>query len=210
MTSLPRDAAPWGIGLLFALAALLSAAPAQAQAQARYGSTDSTGHYDARQDGVTSPYCCSGQDRVPAADPADWVDPCNIDRECPHYSRAPQPAPAPLAPPARYQTSQYQTRGAMAPCPADRLAQIGCPPAPRAEGLTLPASFFYGGGGVGPDYIGGGEGGGVVVVIGGGWTHASARASSSVSIRIGGGGRGGGGGHGHPGKPGGGGCGCGH
>jgi len=209
MTSLPRGAAPWGIGLLLALAALLSVAPAQAQD--RYGSEASTDHYDARPDGATTPYCCSGQDRVPAQDPADWVDPCNIEPQCPRYSRDLQPVPAPYEPPARYQTSQYQARGAMAPCPADRLAQIGCPPASRAEGLTLPDSFFYGSGGVGPDYIGGGEGGGVVVVIGGGSAHASARASSSVSVRIGGrGGHGGGGGHAGPGKPGGGGCGCGH
>jgi hypothetical protein len=86
-------------------------------------------------------------------------------------------------------------------------------------GMRVSEGFFYGTGGVGPDYIGGGEGGGGVVVVGGGGggasAFASARASAGVSISIGGKGSGrpghpGGGGH--PGKPGGGkgGCGCGH
>lgn len=68
--------------------------------------------------------------------------------------------------------------------------------------IRLSEGFFWGSGGVGPEYIGGGEGGGGVVVVGGAGAgasaYASASASASVSIRIGGGRRG------HPGKPGGG------
>lgn len=74
--------------------------------------------------------------------------------------------------------------------------------------VRLNDGFFWGSGGVGPEYIGGGEGGGGVVVIGGGAgagsgasAYASARASASVSIRIGGKGRPGKPGGGHPGKP---------
>lgn len=80
--------------------------------------------------------------------------------------------------------------------------------------IRLSDSFFYGTGGVGPEYIdaGGGGGGGAVVFAGAGAgasAYASARSSVGVSIRIGGGGRG------RPGRPGGGhppkgGCGCGH
>ncbi len=200
MTNFWRGAAPWALGLLLGLAALLPVAPVQAQDR-----------YDDRANGSTTPYCCSGQDRVQAEDPADWVYPCNIDPQCPRYREASRTIPRPVEPPTRYETAR--SPGAMPPCPADRVAQIGCPPVSRGEGLTLPASFFQGGGGVGPDYIGGGEGGVLVIVGGGGSGHASARASSNVSIRIGGGGggrRGGHGGHGHPGKPAGGGCGCGH
>ena len=202
-----RGAAPWPLGLLLGLAALLSFAPVQAQD--RYSGATPTSRYDARPNGATTPYCCSGQDRVQAEDPADWVDPCNIDPQCPRYREASRTISRPFEPAARYETAR--SPGAMPPCPADRLAQIGCPPASQGEGLTLPASFFQGGGGVGPDYIGGGEGGVLVIVGGGGSDYASARASSNVSIRIGGGGRRGGhGGHGHPGKPAGGGCGRGH
>ena len=76
--------------------------------------------------------------------------------------------------------------------------------------IRLSDSFFWGGGGVGPEYIdGGGGGGGVYAEAGAGASaYASARASVGVSIRIGGGG-----GHkggpkgGHGGK---GGCGCKH
>lgn len=73
--------------------------------------------------------------------------------------------------------------------------------------VRLNDGFFWGSGGVGPEYIGGGEGGGGVVVIGGAGAgsgasaYASARASASVSIRIGGKGRPGKPGGGHPGKP---------
>lgn len=73
--------------------------------------------------------------------------------------------------------------------------------------IRLSDSFFWGGGGVGPEYIdgGGGGGGGVYVEAGAGASasaYASARASVGVSVRIGGRGgykgghKGGGGGHG--------------
>jgi hypothetical protein len=173
MTSFQRGASLSGPGLLFALAVLVLAGPAQAQdrAQDRYSAAAPSGYYDARQDGATSPYCCTGQERVAAEDPADWVDPCRLEPQCP--------------------------RSALTPV--------------QPESLTLPASFFQGGGGVGFDDVGL-DGGGVVILVGGGGSaYASARAGGSVSIRIGGGRGGhGGGGHGHPGKPGGGGCGCGH
>ncbi|WGM40982.1 hypothetical protein [Caulobacter sp. NIBR1757] len=74
--------------------------------------------------------------------------------------------------------------------------------------IRLSDSFFWGGGGVGPEYIdggGGGGGGGAYAEAGAGASaYASARASVGVSIRIGGRG-----GHkgGHGGK---GGCGCKH
>ena len=211
MTSFRPAAAISALGLLPALVSLLWISPALAQD--RYSSTARAGNYEARQDGATTPYCCTGQERAPAEDPADWVDPCNLEPQCPRYGSAAPVDAVTYEAETRHQTTQYQARGAMPPCPADRLARIGCPPAPRAESLTLPDSFFYGGGGVGSDYVGA-EGGGVVIVVGGGASYALARASasSSVSIRIGGGrgGHGGGGGHGHPGRPGGGGCGCGH
>lgn len=80
--------------------------------------------------------------------------------------------------------------------------------------IRLGDSFFWGGGGVGPEYIdagGGGGGGGYVVAGEGASAYASARASVGVSIRIGGrGGHKGGSKGGHGGKGGGGGCGCGH
>jgi hypothetical protein len=169
MSSFQRGAALSGLGLLFSLASLVLVAPAQAQD--RYSGAGTPGYYDARQDGATAPYCCSGEVQVPKENP---VDPCALEPQCPRYSQAPV----------------------------------------QPEGLTLPDSFFYGGGGVGSDYVGA-EGGGVVIVVGGGASYALARASanSSVSIRIGGGRGGhggGGGGHGHPARPGGGGCGCGH
>ncbi len=73
--------------------------------------------------------------------------------------------------------------------------------------IRLSDSFFWGGGGVGPEYIdgGGGGGGGVYAEAGAGGSasaYASARASVGVSVRIGGRGghngghKGGGGGHG--------------
>lgn len=73
--------------------------------------------------------------------------------------------------------------------------------------LRLADSFFWGGGGVGPEYIdagGGGGGGGYAEAGAGASAYASARASVGVNIRIGGRG-----GHkgGHGGKKGGGGCG---
>lgn len=74
--------------------------------------------------------------------------------------------------------------------------------------VRLSDSFFWGGGGVGPEYIDAGGGGGGVVYAGAGASasaSASAQASVGVSIRIGGGKRGHGGGKpGHP--PKGGGC----
>ncbi len=77
--------------------------------------------------------------------------------------------------------------------------------------IRLSDSFFWGGGGVGPEYIdagGGGGGGGYVEAGAGASAYASARASVGVSIRIGGrGGHKGGSRGGHGGK---GGCGCGH
>ena len=78
--------------------------------------------------------------------------------------------------------------------------------------IRLSDSFFWGGGGVGPEYIdagGGGGGGGYVEAGAGASAYASARASVGVSVRIGGrGGHKGGGKGGHGGK--GGGCGCKH
>lgn len=84
------------------------------------------------------------------------------------------------------------------------------PNAPSACGeVVLRDSFFWGGGGVGPEYIPGGGGGG-----GGGYAYAGAGsvaiASASAGVRVSIGGRGGG----RPGKPhrpphgGGKGCGC--
>ncbi len=79
----------------------------------------------------------------------------------------------------------------------------------RCGEVRLNDSFFWGGGGVGPEYIdggggGGGGGGGYAEASAGAGAYASARASVGVSIRIGG--RGGHKGGGHKG-----GCGkCGH
>lgn len=79
------------------------------------------------------------------------------------------------------------------------------PNAPYACGeVVLRDSFFYGGGGVGPEYIpGGGGGGGAYAYAGAG---ATAYASASAGVRVSIGGRGGG----RPHKPphGGKGCGC--
>lgn len=77
--------------------------------------------------------------------------------------------------------------------------------------IRLSDSFFWGGGGVGPEYIdagGGGGGGGYAVAGAGASAYASASASVGVSIRIGGrgghkGGHGGGKPHGGCGKCGG-------
>lgn len=89
--------------------------------------------------------------------------------------------------------------------PRDPRDPYACPP---GYGLvTLPASFFHGGGGVGPEYIasGGGGGGGYVYAGAAAGASAFAFASASASARVSIGGRRGG--H-HPGKKGGGGCGC--
>jgi len=74
--------------------------------------------------------------------------------------------------------------------------------------VTLPGSFFYGGGGVGPEYIarGGGGGGGFAYAGASAGAGAYAFASASASARVSYGGKRGGG-H-HPGKKGGGRCGC--
>ena len=79
-----------------------------------------------------------------------------------------------------------------------------CPPAYGV--VTLPGSFFHGGGGVGPEYIARGGGGGGFAYAGatasaGAYAFARASASARVSFGGKGGGR-------HPGKKGGG-CGCG-
>jgi hypothetical protein len=74
--------------------------------------------------------------------------------------------------------------------------------------IRLSDSFFWGGGGVGPEYIdagGGGGGGGFAYAGSEASAYASARASVGVSIRIGGK-RGHGGKPGHPPKGGGGCC----
>lgn len=80
----------------------------------------------------------------------------------------------------------------------------------RCGEVRLSDGFFWGGGGVGPEYIDAGGGGGGVVYAGAGASasaSASAHASVGVSIRIGGGKRGHGGGKpGHPPKGGGGCC----
>ena len=102
-----------------------------------------------------------------------------------------------------------QVRHEPQPCdwrrPADPRDPYACPPGYGV--ISLPGSFFYGGGGVGPEYIAGGGGGG------GGYAYAGASAgagayayaSASASARVSFGGRKGG--H-HPGKKRGGGCGC--
>lgn len=86
--------------------------------------------------------------------------------------------------------------------PADPRDPWACPPGWGV--VTLPGSFFYGGGGVGPEYIagGGGGGGGYAYAGAGASAFAYAGASARVSIGFRGGGKGG---H-KPGKRGG--CGC--
>lgn len=86
--------------------------------------------------------------------------------------------------------------------PAEPRDPYACPPGYGV--VTLPGSFFYGGGGVGPEYIARGGGGGYGYAYAGASAGAYAYASASASARVSIGGRRGGG-H-KPGK--GGGCGC--
>jgi len=102
------------------------------------------------------------------------------------YGPAPVHAPGPAADPgdAAY-FDPYGPRYAAAPCACGEV--------------SLPSSFFAGGGGVGPIPSGEVWGGGYVVIADGGarsgaraWASASAYASTHVSVRISGGGHRGG------------------
>lgn len=56
---------------------------------------------------------------------------------------------------------------------------------PDAADVVMPADFFAGGGGVGPDaFMDEGGGGGAVIVTGGAHASAFASASASASVRV--------------------------
>lgn len=100
------------------------------------------------------------------------------------------PAPAPPPPPS------YGCCAPRPPCPPrPPHPPHGCPPPSWGE-VTLNDSFFWGGGGVGPEYIasgGGGGGGGYAYAGASSYAYASASASARVSV--------GGGGYKPPHKP---------
>ena len=129
--------------------------------------------------GIRPPCCARGYDHPPAPPPPP----------------PPPPAPPPTAygccapaPPPAYSTGCCAPRPPCAPPqPHPPHPPHGCPPSGWGE-VTLNDSFFWGGGGVGPEYIAGGGGGGGYVVVGASsFSYSSASASARVSI----GGRGG-------------------
>jgi hypothetical protein len=130
--------------------------------------------------GIRPPCCARGYDHPPAPPPPP---------------PPPPPAPPPTAygccapaPPPAYSTGCCAPRPPCAPPqPHPPHPPHGCPPSGWGE-VTLNDSFFWGGGGVGPEYIAGGGGGGGYVVVGASsYSYSSASASARVSI----GGRGG-------------------
>jgi hypothetical protein len=111
------------------------------------------------------------------------------------YTPPPPPPPPPPpsygcctpAPPPVYSSGCCAPRPPCQPHPPH--PPHGCPP-PNWGEVTLNDSFFWGGGGVGPEYIAGGGGGGGYAYAGAGassYAYASASASARVTV----GGRGG-------------------
>lgn len=68
--------------------------------------------------------------------------------------------------------------------PSDPRDPHACPPGYGV--VTLPGGFFYGGGGVGPEYIARGGGGGYVYAGAGARSYAFASASARARVSIGG------------------------
>lgn len=89
----------------------------------------------------------------------------------------PAPPPSPCCAPSSPPTCDWRRP----PHPQDPYA---CPPG-WGE-VRLNDSFFWGGGGVGPEYIAGGGGGGGAYVYAGAGASAYASASSSVRVSVGG------------------------
>ncbi len=99
--------------------------------------------------------------------------------------------PAPLPPPPAYSYGCCAPQPPRPPCqpqpPHPPHPPHGCPPPIWGE-VTLNDSFFWGGGGVGPEYIGGGGGGGGGYAYAGAASYAYASASASARVSVGGGG----------------------
>lgn len=105
----------------------------------------------------------------------------------PCCTRGYTPAPPPPPPPV-YSSGCCAPRPPCHPHPPQPPhPPQGCPPPSWGE-VTLNDSFFWGGGGVGPEYIGGGGGGGGGYAYAGAssYAYASASASARVSVRGGG------------------------
>lgn len=161
----PQGAAPaqgyvqgYGQGVTYQGGYVADAASAQGYASGPQG-------YSGR-----SPCCTRGYDHPPAPPPPPSYGCC-----------APPPPPT-------YSAGCCAPRPPCAPHPPQPPhPPHGCPPPGWGE-VTLNDSFFWGGGGVGPEYIpGGGGGGGYAYAGASSYAYASASASARVSV----GGRGG-------------------